>query len=76
MTAIKYFRGQQLLLGSIPFRRDISFSHPINENIIRFNLHLFEQSQIYQHVTFLDLTQLGDRCHDRAGVLTIKGNDL
>lgn len=41
---------------------DISCSHPINGNIIKFN-H-FQHLQVYKHVHFMDLIQLGDRCKD------------
>lgn len=47
---------------------DISCSHPINENIMKFNYIHFQHSQIYKHVYFMDLIQLGDRCNDQAGV--------
>lgn len=55
-TLVTPLRPCQILVGSIPFRRDLSLFHKINEEIMRVNLlSTHDLSQSTKSIDFLDI---------------------
>lgn len=67
----------KIIVGGIPFRRDLPLSHQINEDIMSANLYIHELSCTMSDVTFLDLSGFSDLCFGKTGVhLNYRGKKL
>ncbi|KAG8281335.1 hypothetical protein J6590_060971 [Homalodisca vitripennis] len=66
--AVMALKPCKILIGTIPFRRDLALQHQINEDIMRANLYIHELSHSIPGVYFLDLTGLSNCGYDASGI--------
>lgn len=74
---LQALRPARVVLGGIPFRKDVPLCHPLNEHIMLVNLFLNDTANSTQDVQFLDLSGLSNRCYAKSGIhLNIAGKKI
>lgn len=61
-------KDYRVILGGVPFRKDIPLFHKVNEEIMKLNLFLFELARSMKNVSFIDFTAVSDKCYNSDGI--------